>query len=474
MRDPEARTNALKNAIAILNPPDEPSVDAEMVRQVNDTVWWRRISYFACLFATLFVVAFPYAAGLYSTVAKTALLSIPWIGSGLVHAIEDWSRWFTPVWRGWVADLFQAVGTVVPAYAKAWLDALAKRPLEMLAALALVAIFFGAGGFLAQRIHDRARFAWHRSRRKIYLDWAVSSARSSLTKAFVLALVTVLLLVTAWTGGAGPEVSGTMILLSVLMIVVIAWRAAILHRLGRDRSAIESGEQALPSPPTLKVARFIRCNTHLVYIYEIFANRVIPLVFAAALAYAVVGVAYHAVLRVFSSAGMFCSASFEGGTTLPQGFETTQLCWASGVKVLAGHSYEVQLTTEHDWTDKTIPADAAGVSSTPLVHVLAEPMKRSWSGRWFQPIVRVGRLGDDEHLMTAVGPDNSIAKVRLTAERDAELFLYVNDAILLLPGKTAFFYINNHGKGNLSICELSGPPGGDLADKTCPNPGSTK
>ncbi|MEC5218223.1 uncharacterized protein (DUF2235 family) [Actimicrobium sp. GrIS 1.19] len=286
--DAAARTAALKAAIASLNPPGEP-VDDEMVRQVHDTIWWRRVMYFACLFSTLSVVAFPYAAGFYARAGTALLSALPWIGGALLATLADWSARFTPVWQGLTGGLFALAANWVPAWTHPWLQALQNRPFAMLCALALVAITFAAGQGLAQRIHDRSRYAWHRASRIDYLDWAVRSARSGLATALVvligLALLTVLV---ALTRGRDSPLLVALLLPDVLMIAAVAWRRVILVRVRRDRDALKEGGQALPLTPTLSLARFLRCNAFLVRLHALVANRIIPLLFAAALAWAIV------------------------------------------------------------------------------------------------------------------------------------------------------------------------------------------
>jgi len=45
-------------------------------------------------------------------------------------------------------------------------------------------------------------------------------------------------------------------------------------------------------------------------------------------------------------------------------------------------------------------------------------------------------------------------RVKTAAQRDCELFLFVNDAVLMWPGKTEFFYLNNRGVGKLTVERL--------------------
>ena len=44
----------------------------------------------------------------------------------------------------------------------------------------------------------------------------------------------------------------------------------------------------------------------------------------------------------------------------------------------------------------------------------------------------------------------------IKAHRTGELFLYVNDAVLGVPGVTDVFYRNNHGQARVEITRLPG------------------
>jgi hypothetical protein len=63
------------------------------------------------------------------------------------------------------------VGSVVPAYLKAWVDALADSPLLTISLVLLAWLFWRSHGMLGDRINDRARIAWglstHAPERKI-------------------------------------------------------------------------------------------------------------------------------------------------------------------------------------------------------------------------------------------------------------------------------------------------------------------
>ena len=54
---------------------------------------------------------------------------------------------------------------------------------------------------------------------------------------------------------------------------------------------------------------------------------------------------------------------------------------------------------------------------------------------------------------TPVARNQLIAEIR--AKTTGELFIYVNDAILMLPGISDVFYSNNSGKGSITVTPLS-------------------
>jgi hypothetical protein len=88
-----------------------------------------------------------------------------------------------------------------------------------------------------------------------------------------------------------------------------------------------------------------------------------------------------------------------------------------------------------------------------VTHWFASVLKRSWDARWLQPIARVGALGDIEHKLEPNAQRTS-ATARFKAESSDQVYLYVNDAILLIPMMTTVFYNNNRGTANVSICEV--------------------
>jgi hypothetical protein len=157
-----------------------------------------------------------------------------------------------------------------------------------------------------------------------------------------------------------------------------------------------------------------------------------------------------------------------------------------------GHRYRITLTTPGDWFDRTIRADVAGFPADSFWQMIATPLKRWWGQDWFKPIARIGTIGNDEYVLEPSEPfgdydypacaaiaratngEGVRAKIRDDAARDllrcaptpdgrktvvteikartsGELFVYVNDAVLMLPRLSNLFFSNNTGTGKVTV-----------------------
>ena len=140
-----------------------------------------------------------------------------------------------------------------------------------------------------------------------------------------------------------------------------------------------------------------------------------------------------------------------------------------------------------------------------------EELKRWWRENWFQPIARIGEVGNYEHVLQPAAPlpsvpfekcrpsmkalsgweaiketelpataafkqgqleceahpepgqpNQAVFPIRpnrtlisdITADATGELFLYVNDAVLMIPGLTEVFYQNNSGSAKVTVTRI--------------------
>jgi hypothetical protein len=369
-----------------------------------------------------------------------------------------------------IAGGIDAARSMVPHWSAPWLDALARQPFEMIVALLLVALPFFAGDFLGLRIHDRAWFAWNPARLGDYIAWVRTSAVRSGAIAGALFAVGVALLFAACRYGWPSEIVGLLRPLALLLGLALAWRVAIVLHLRN----IPAG--TIPTTPTLIVARKLRTSIPVELFAAAMARFVVPLAFALALLWGIVGVASHFVMRAADSANVAapCHATLprpmvlQGGTATASGqFKLTSMCWASGLAVVKDHRYAVTLDARGaDWFDRDVPASVAGIEHLTLAHFVAAPILRTWSAGWFVPLLRIDTIGNDEQVIPADGPQSArpgVGHLTFTADRDGEVFIYVNDAVGA-PPFVRYFYENNNDRGHptasgadatLQICDIT-------------------
>ena len=82
--------------------------------------------------------------------------------------------------------------------------------------------------------------------------------------------------------------------------------------------------------------------------------------------------------------------------------------------------------------------------------VFALPMRRELIRPWFRIVARTGSTGGEEAFLDPDPKDHSIDEV-MRATRDGELFLFVNDAVLGVPGLEGVFYSINIGSADVTI-----------------------
>ncbi len=136
-----------------------------------------------------------------------------------------------------------------------------------------------------------------------------------------------------------------------------------------------------------------------------------------------------------------------------------------------GNRYLVTLEVTEPWIDRTIPTSPAGFE-TSRMHWYARPfvlMRRSLSGRWFQPMLKIvpasGRGGHIEVLdMRCDCGRGPVYSAEFEAARSGEVALFVNDVMPfvfkdLLPATGKWselrdLYANNKGEAKVTITEI--------------------
>jgi hypothetical protein len=183
------------------------------------------------------------------------------------------------------------------------------------------------------------------------------------------------------------------------------------------------------------------------------------------------GDAAGGVCRETTNAKPLTSVPWGDRTVITQRFKVSELCWASGVELVEGRRYKITIKQPKDkpWKDAGYESDLGGFEIGDLPRVrdrilmsLFVPLRRVVVEPWFRPIARIGAKGNDEYALDPAKPtsvrqpkDDELEKP-IRARRTGELFLYVNDAVIGLPGIAGYFYRNNEGEAEVTIEHVPG------------------
>jgi hypothetical protein len=381
-------------------------------------------------------------------------------------------------------------------------------------------VSLGVSTILQGRICDRARAAWN-VRQKI--DGKPLDRLAPTGQRHALAKTT--LVFTAFAIGAWL-LSGERWLLNLFAGAAIVFGLWWAYRMWRPAETVD------PANPNaaLRFARELRTSEPAVRAYRIVAQKIAPALFLFVTGVLVVSLAHRAVFDVVSTGGEYCEATEEvrridqaqraddrsaqmaevaaQKEILGPGkkeFPTNAMCHATGLRLVAGRTYRIRLQMnegpEGAWFDKGRRTDIAGFAADGWPYLSASPLKRWWRENWFQPIARIGRVGNYEHVLQPVAPLSAFrsnkdcpaaeqkreaawnddvpspasaefktAQIRcdnqlyvrpsqllisdITADATGELFIYVNDAVLAWPGRTNMFYRNNSGTAKVTVTRI--------------------
>ncbi len=162
-------------------------------------------------------------------------------------------------------------------------------------------------------------------------------------------------------------------------------------------------------------------------------------------------------------------------------FDPTSTCLDTGFELQRDKRYAIEMEISENWSDAGIYADVhgwrdkplqsgpAGTQSPPWYMVPALPLRRHLFEDWYQPVARVGDKlfdrypldGDSEAVDDGNAGRNMTLSMEFRAKSTGRLYLYLNDAVLFLPGLVERFYRNNKGCAWVTVTELGEVASGD-------------
>ena len=445
---------------------------------VLDTVWLRRCVYFVTLGLVLIALVYP-----------VIYQALGW---------DDNSTKGNQIASGTLTYFAGLVKGVLPAFVTPWVDA-ATRSGPWAIAIVLGFVFsLALSSFLQFRIHDRARGAWNIQPEtggdKINRLKLTGQRRGLATMTFLFLAAALVSLAVV------DEHPYRVIWFGIFAAATVA--SAIVWR----RRVKKPEDDVNPSHPrwALSYARKLRKNPDLVKAYRWVAQTGGPAFFIIIVAWLAIGGLNLGLFNLQSTAGKFClpNVDYAEATSkliaagryeklgTKENIDLTSLCAPTGLWLIAGSEYRIQVEQTEPWFDRTWPADVIGFTPG-WRHTLFTPLKRWWLKNWFQPIVRVGNIGNYEYPLFPTSPlpkvdfkackpkspprtkeamdiqlkcekDNGIVRNKvliadITPNSTGELYFYVNDAVLAIPFLHDRFYRNNIGKAKVTVTRTIAP-----------------
>jgi hypothetical protein len=139
-----------------------------------------------------------------------------------------------------------------------------------------------------------------------------------------------------------------------------------------------------------------------------FTNLVVPAIFLTAIFGAALLAAGRNYFNWSAGTGELCesagsvTAVGEQPMTARAPFDTSKLCWGSGLWVENGHRYRIWIDVKDPWFDRTTMSGANGFKRYDIRYLSALPIRRLYRADWFQPVARIGAEGYAELPLEAV------------------------------------------------------------------------
>jgi hypothetical protein len=466
---------------------------------VLDTIWWRRGVYFATLGLALVALVFPVIYTLLDRVDNTEKINQIIVGTEKTNLITG----------GTVNYLFTVFKGFIPSYASPWVDAVSARPQLAVNIVLAFIISLVVSGVLQRRIQDRARAAWNvrPAGDKEIVRLRLGGQRHTLTAA-----AAVLAIVAYFSYGNWPSFWAAVIGAALSALVVLLRR--------KEPKIVDPAHPLI----ALRIARCLRNNECAVKAYRWAAQTALPLLFIGIVAWLAASGVNLGLYNLQSTNGDFCEADKVAKNkteALNDVLEPAAIvdisspCARTHLWLVAGRQYRIQIEPgvgetapgtfeskpEFAWFDKGTPADVAGFGVASLPHFLGMTLKRWWRENYFQPIARIGNIGNYEYplkpaaplpkvdfsackkISQSAGPNdiespapkakrleelacekekgiqrNEVLISDITPDSTGELYIYVNDAILFWEGpKNHKFYLNNNGQARVTVTRTLAP-----------------
>lgn len=390
-------------------------------QQIWNTVWLRRIVYFLTVGVSVYLFAFP-----------------------LMSAAPPQDEFTTPL--RWASDVIRMAESFLPNAAHPWTNGYARQPGRFMAVVAVLAVMLLLGSWLSRRIQCRMDLLWQDAVKDRLTD-------RGMPRGLLFRVRTSLPYVTMHQAAKKTLAPALFALMFVWLGLTFASHVLfnfqddagfVCHETGAARE-LASGEVLLADGNAVKLSDYqARANTDPTILA---ADKQNPFKYLAAY-----------------------------GLTLPE-FRTSSLCQNMRVSLDRYGKYLVRFESTDSFADRggeidapygyhsfgviTEPSKAGGsgaqesdshMSVLNMLQMMAlVPLRRELTRPWLRVVARIGGTGGEESFLDPDFGDHYKINETVTATRNGELFLFVNDAVIGIPRLYGWFYGDNQGSTRVLI-----------------------
>jgi len=390
---------------------DQAKARSHIQAKIWNTIWWRRIVYFMTVVASVCLVGFP-----------------------LLRALPRDAELTNPL--RWVSDGVRVVGSYLPPAATPWIEGYARSPGLLILFGAILAGMLWWGGWLSARIQSVIGLLWQKSMRSELVDGGPPRDpiyRMRTSRGYVATHAAVKKYI-------APAV------FALLFAYLGLFLASHVLFMFQDDAGWVCREKPVAYKPDLDPEHPHR----LVANYGDFG---------------LVNLS-RGETAIISSGKPAKTSGKTDKDSLPE-FKTSELCQSMGVWLERNGKYLIKFDSTKTFRDGDIEA-SEGFYSYSLrapsywkalywrtLMVVAVPLRRELIRPWFRVVARIGGKGGEELFLDPDVNDDFLIDTPITATRDGELFLFVNDAVIGIPGWDGYFYKyfydNNKGSARVTI-----------------------
>jgi uncharacterized protein (DUF2235 family) len=259
------------------------------------------------------------------------------------------------------------------------------------------------------------------------------------------------------------------VLIGSLLILLLWTSSKIASQTSNLMSVIWRRTPQAPSGLPQNWIYSLRSSPAYIRFHEGLKRKVAPFFFAALFVYLAFGLLSHVSFDIFDVAGQTCldhakdpnipeSTPLKPKETRTIDFDISNLCTATGVELETDNAhYRLTVTPKGPWDNGVFQIPPGGFTTDEpatgyqrLYLTLFLPLRRELSQDWFRIGYRFGRVGGEEDFQEP-DPNDPVIQQNIKPTRGGELFVFVNDAVIGIPGLFDLPYRFNHGAATLTI-----------------------